>query len=447
MQAKVAAFRQIVIAMLFISLMFFILGFVTWLNGSLIPFLKIVCELTNFQALWVTFAFYIAYTVMAIPAAALMAKIGYRKSMTAGLAVMAFGAFLFIPAAKSANYAVFLIALFTLASGMTLMQTAINPYIVCIGARESAAMRISIMGLFNKGAGIVVPLVFSALILSGVDQYSDSAIQLMDASARLQLRSELANRLIFPYTFMGLGLLLFTAIIYFSNLPEIPQHDEAAPSGGGFFSVLAYPQLVLGAVSLFAYVGVEVIAGDTIGLYGRELGLSNFAILTSFTMSAMVLGYLLGVVAIPRFLSQQQALLCSAILGVILTIGVTQAAPGSQAMARFFYGWSGLTLLPDTVFCLALLGLANALVWPAVWPLALADLGKHTAAGSAFLIMGIAGGAILPMVYGKLADLGSHQAAYWLMLPCYLMIFWYALHGHKIRRWGSPAKLKAVKQA
>ena len=447
MQAKIAASRQIIIAMLFISLMFFILGFVTWLNGSLIPFLKIVCDLNNFQALWVTFAFYIAYTVMALPAAAVMARIGYRKSMTAGLAVMAAGAFLFIPAAKSANYSVFLLALFTLASGMTLMQTAINPYIVCIGARDSAAMRISIMGLFNKGAGIVVPLVFSALILSGVEQYSDSAMQLLDQTARLQLRSELANRLIFPYTFMGLGLLLFTAIIYFSNLPEIAQSDESDQSGASLFSVLAFPQLVLGALSLFAYVGVEVIAGDTIGLYGRQLGLSNYAILTSFTMSAMVLGYVLGVVAIPRFLSQQQALLLSAVLGLVLTLGVTQATPASTALAQFLYGWSGLTLVPDSVLCLALLGLANALVWPAVWPLALAGLGKHTAAGSAFLIMGIAGGAILPMVYGRLADQGSHQAAYWIMLPCYLMIFWYALQGHKIRHWGSSAKLKQVNQA
>ncbi len=447
MQAKVAAFRQIVIAMLFISLMFFILGFVTWLNGSLIPFLKIVCDLNNFQALWVTFAFYIAYTVMALPAAAVMARIGYRKSMTAGLAVMAVGAFLFIPAAKSGNYGVFLLALFTLASGMTLMQTAINPYIVCIGSRDSAAMRISIMGLFNKGAGIIVPLVFSALILSGVEQYSDSAMQLLDAATRQQLRSELANRLIFPYTFMGLGLLLFTAIIYFSNLPEIQQSEESESKPVSMFSVLAYPQLVLGALSLFAYVGVEVIAGDTIGLYGRQLGLSNYAILTSFTMSAMVLGYILGVLLIPRFLSQQQALLLSALCGVILTFGVTQAQPGSTALAQFLYGWSGITLVPDSVLCLALLGLANALVWPAVWPLALADLGKHTAAGSAFLIMGIAGGAILPMVYGRLADQGSHQAAYWIMLPCYALIFWYALYGHKIRHWGSAAKLKPVSGA
>lgn len=447
MQAKVAAYRQIVIAMLFISLMFFILGFVTWLNGSLIPFLKIVCELNNFQALWVTFAFYIAYTVMALPAAALMACIGYRKSMTAGLAVMAVGAFLFIPAARTANYAVFLLALFTLASGMTLMQTAINPYIVCIGSRESAAMRISIMGLFNKGAGIVVPLVFSALILSGVEQYSDSAMQLLDSATRQQLRSELANRLIFPYTFMGLGLLLFTAIIYFSNLPEITQADEREPASASIFSVLSYPQLVLGALSLFAYVGVEVIAGDTIGLYGRQLGLANYAILTSFTMTAMVLGYLLGVILIPRFLSQQQALLISALLGVLLTFGVTQSPPDSTLLAQSLYGWSKLTLVPDSVFCLALLGLANALVWPAVWPLALADLGKHTAAGSAFLIMGIAGGAILPMIYGKLADHGSHQNAYWIMLPCYLMIFWYALHAHKQRQWRSTAKLKQVNHA
>ena len=431
-----AAAGSVLVPMLFIGLMFFVLGFVTWLNGSLVPFLKLVCGLSNFQALWVTFAFYIAYTVMALPSAAVLGRIGYKRGMSLGLAVMALGALLFIPAAQSRHYGVFLLALFTLASGMTLMQTAINPYIVCIGPRESAAMRISIMGLFNKGAGIIVPLVFSALVLSGVDQYASASLATLDAAALESLRQELSARLPKPYLVMAGALLLFTAIIHFSSLQE-PELDagqeEPARLRRGVF---AFPQVVLGALALFFYVGVEVIAGDTIGLYGQQLGVQHFAVLTSYTMGFMVLGYLLGVLLIPRYLSQRSALLCSALAGLIFTTGVALGSSESTLLSRLLLGWAGVPLVPDTVMCLALLGLANALVWPAVWPLALEGLGRHTASGSALLIMGIAGGALLPMLYGRLSDTGHVQSAYWMMLPCYAFIFFYALIGHRLRRWG-----------
>lgn len=434
--SRPAAAGSVLVPMLFIGLMFFVLGFVTWLNGSLIPFLKLVCGLSNFQALWVTFAFYIAYTVMALPSAAVLGRIGYKRGMSLGLAVMALGALLFIPAAQSRHYGVFLLALFTLASGMTLMQTAINPYIVCIGPRESAAMRISIMGLFNKGAGIIVPLVFSALVLSGVDQYSSASLATLDAAALESLRQELSARLPKPYLVMAGALLLFTAIIHFSSLQE-PELDagqeEPARLRRGVF---AFPQVVLGALALFFYVGVEVIAGDTIGLYGQQLGVQHFAVLTSYTMGFMVLGYLLGVLLIPRYLSQRSALLCSALAGLLFTTGVALGSSESTLLSRLLLGWAGVPLVPDTVMCLALLGLANALVWPAVWPLALEGLGRHTASGSALLIMGIAGGALLPMLYGRLSDTGHVQAAYWMMLPCYAFIFFYALIGHRLRRWG-----------
>jgi glucose/galactose transporter len=429
-----SASKDVVVAMLFISLLFFILGFATWLNGSLIPFLKIVCDLNNFQALWVTFAFYIAYTVMALPSAAVLSRIGYKNGMTAGLGVMAIGALLFIPAARSSYYGLFLLALFTLATGMTLMQTAINPYIVCIGSRESAAMRISIMGLFNKGAGIVVPLVFSAMILSGMDKFSDTALAALDAAGRAALRSELSARLVFPYAVMAAGLLIFMVIIHFSSLPEltVEKEDQQAVTKYG---VLQYPQLVLGALSLFAYVGVEVIAGDTIGLYGHQLGVQNFAVLTSYTMGFMVLGYILGATAIPKLLSQKAALLLSALSGIAFTVGVALSSATDSGLALALLGWAGVPAVPNTVMFLALLGFANALVWPSIWPLALEGLGKYTASGSAILIMGIAGGALLPMLYGRFADAGSSQTAYWVMLPCYLLILFYALHGHKMRSW------------
>lgn len=434
--------QNVIVAMLFIALLFFILGFVTWLNGSLIPFLKIVCELTDFQALWVTFAFYIAYTVMALPSAAVLSRIGYKNGMTASLGVMAIGALMFIPAAKTSQYSLFLIALFTLASGMTLMQTAINPYIVCIGSRDSAAMRISIMGLFNKGAGIIVPMVFTALILSGITQTSGAALAEMDVAARTAFRADLASRLVTPYIVMAVGLILFMFIIHFSSLTEPELDDEqsnAATASTTRFGVLQFPQLVLGAITLFAYVGVEVIAGDTIGLYGHHLGVQNYAALTSYTMGFMVLGYLIGAFTIPRFLSQKNALALCAVSGILFAFGVMYASSTEQNMSQILLGWAGVPTVPNTVLFLAMLGFSNALVWPAVWPLALEGLGRYTAAGSAVLIMGISGGAILPLVYGHFSDSAGAQQAYWVMLPCYALILFYALKGHTIRQWTSTS--------
>ncbi len=432
--------RAVMVGMAFVALLFFILGFVTWLNGSLVPFLKIVCGLNNFQALWVTFAFYIAYTVMALPSAAVLRRTGYKKGMTLGLAVMGAGALLFIPAAHTTHYELFLLALFTLASGMTLMQTAINPYIVCLGARDSAAMRISIMGLFNKGAGVVVPLVFSSLMLADIDRFSHTALATLDPAAREGMRALLAQRLVFPYACMAIALFAIMAFIHVSSLPDIPpEADAEGARDGGRGGVLGYPQLVLGALALFAYVGVEVIAGDTIGLYGHELDVANFGVLTSYTMVCMVIGYLVGVVAIPRWLSQQGALVLSALAGLVLTVGVATGSMQSSGIARVLLGWSGVPLVPDTVMCLALLGLANAMVWPAIWPLALEGLGRHTASGAAILIMAISGGAILPLLYGRLADVSGARGAYWLLLPCYALILWYAASGHRRRRWRRPA--------
>lgn len=427
--------RAVVTGMLFVGLLFFILGFVTWLNGSLVPFLKIVCGLNNFQALWVTFAFYIAYTVMALPSAAVLRRTGYKNGMTLGLAIMGCGALLFIPAAQSTHYALFLAALFTLATGMTLMQTAINPYIVCLGPRESAAMRISIMGLFNKGAGVVVPLVFSSLMLADIDRFSHTALATLEPAARDAMRATLAQRLVFPYACMAALLFAIMVFIHFSRLREIPLDADEGNDGVERLGVLQYPQLVLGALALFAYVGVEVIAGDTIGLYGHELGVPNFGVLTSYTMVCMVLGYLIGVVAIPRWLSQQRALLCSGLAGLVFTVGVATGSPHDSGIAQALLGWTGIVPVPNTVMCLALLGLANAMVWPAIWPLALQGLGRHTASGSALLVMAIAGGAVLPLLYGRLSDAVAPREAYWLMLPCYALIFWYAARGHAIRRW------------
>jgi glucose/galactose transporter len=427
--------------MMIIGTLFFVFGFVTWLNGSLIPFLKLVCDLTESQAMWVTFAFYIAYVVMALPMSWVLNRVGYKHGMVAGLGIMAVGSVLFIPAALSTEYGLFLVALFTLGTGLTILQTASNPYIVCIGPRETAAMRISIMGLVNKGAGVIVPLVFTAWILTGMDEFTPAALATLSAEDKAVKIAELSNRLVVPYVYMTLALIALMAFVKFSKLPEpdlevaSSEQVESNPTIERS-SVLQFPQLVLGVIALFFYVGVEVIAGDTIGLYGQHLGVSNWGALTSYTMVFMVLGYVVGVTCIPRYLSQPRALQGSALFGILFTLGVMFASSESHQLSSVLFGWAAIPTVPDTVLFLALLGFANALVWPAVWPLALDGLGKFTATASALLIMGIAGGAILPKLYGFIAtSSGNAQTAYWLMIPCYGFILYYAFLGYKKRQW------------
>ena len=421
------------IPMAIIGLLFFIFGFVTWLNGSLIPFLKIICNLNEFQALFVTFAFYIAYTVMALPMSVVLEKTGYKNGMAVGLAVMVVGTLLFIPAALTANYLFFLVGLFVLGTGLTILQTASNPYVVMLGPQESAAMRISIMGIVNKGAGVIVPIVFTALVLSDLGDTSSADLALLSDAEK----QTLAERLITPYIYMAAALLALIALIRFAPLPDIqPEEDFNQPSDAA--SVFQFPKVVLGAIALFGYVGVEVVAGDTIGLFGAQEGVSNFTALTSYTMVFMVIGYTLGIICIPRYFSQETALKLSAIAGSLCVLGVVFADTASTAIADSLWGWSGVPTVPNPIFFVAAMGLAHALVWPSLWPLALEGLGKHTAKASALLIMGIAGGALLPLLLGKIShDLGNIQPAYWVGLPCYLFIGFYAFKGHKMTTWNS----------
>lgn len=338
--------------MVILGTLFFIFGFVTWLNGSLIPFLKVICDLTAAQALLVTFAFYIAYTVMALPMAAVLRRTGYKDGMALGLGIMSVGALLFIPAAQSADFRLFLGGLFTLGAGLTLLQTASNPYIVHIGDLESAAARISIMGLINKSAGVLAPLLFTALLLS------DLSLP-MEAHVTPEAKAALASKLIQPYLYMAMALALLAVFVRRSPLPKLPFEQTAVETSE---SVRNYPHLLLGAVTLFFYVGIEVIAGDTIGLYGQSLGLTNATSLTAHTMVFMVIGYLIGVTMIPRVLSQERALTLTASAGLIFTAGILFSGTQSHTVASLLWGWSGIETLPDSVTFVALLGLSNALV-------------------------------------------------------------------------------------
>jgi len=404
-----------------IGILFFIFGFVTWINGTLIPYLKIACELkTDFQSYLVATAFFIAYTVMAIPSSYVLRKTGYKKGMSLGLFVMAAGAILFVPAAEARNFDLFLVGLFIIGGGMALLQTASNPYVTIIGPIESAAMRISIVGICNKVAGILAGLIFGYIALNNVDAL-EASLNSMDAAAKNAALDELAGRVVGPYMIIAGVLVFFGVAILFSSLPEIDdsvESDGAAAANVNKTSVFQFPHLILGALAIFLYVGVEVLAGDTIISYGKSLGieLSTARYFTQATLAFMLIGYIVGIVAIPKYMSQSTALKICTWLGVIFTIGAV-VSDGFVSVAF-----------------IALLGLANSLMWPAIFPLAIDGLGKFTKIGSAILIMSIAGGAILPLVYGQLSEIFNSKDAYLMMLPCYLYIMYFSIKGHKVGR-------------
>ena len=412
--------KDYILSITIIGILFFIFGFVTWLNGILIPYLQIACELTTFQAFFVTSAFYISYTVMALPSSWVLKKTGFKNGMMVGLLVMAVGTLLFIPAAMSRTYIIFLVGLFIMGTGLAVLQTASNPYITIIGPIESAAKRISIMGICNKVAGVIAPLILAYFILNDIKAFEES-LKTMDETAKIAALDGLATRVIAPYIVMTIILVILGLLIRFSPLPEIEDEDEETidKSISTKSNIFQFPHLILGVLALFFYVGVEVIAGDSIILYGKSLGIpiSTAKFLTSLTLAAMIIGYVLGILFIPKIISQRTALKISAILGIVFSIAAIYTPP------------------MVSVTLIALLGLANALVWPAIWPLASHNLGRFIKTGSALLIMAIAGGAILPLAWGKLADVYNSQLAYWVLIPCYLFILFFATKWYKLKSW------------
>ncbi|MGA2406130.1 MAG: sugar MFS transporter [Bacteroidales bacterium] len=422
-----------------IGLFFFIFGFVTWLNGILIPFLRTACELNDFEAYFVTFAFYVSYFIMALPSSAVLKKTGFKKGMSLGLWIMAVGALIFIPAAMTRTFGLFLFGLFVEGTGMALLQTAVNPYITIIGPPESAAKRISIMGIANKFAGAIAPIILASIILKDSKVLQEKLAQAVDAATRTNLLNELSGRVIMPYIVMAVILVLLGLIIKVAPLPEVDTDAEDAVSGESSTkksSIWQFPHLLLGVVALFFYVGVEVIAGDSIIRYGQSIGISmeSAKYFTSLTLLSMILGYIIGIVCIPKYFSHVTALRICTILGVVFSLGAI-LVPAHLVFKMSFIDIMTFKyielVLPVTVLFVALLGLANALVWPAMWPLALNGLGRFTKTASAMLIMAIAGGALIPLLYGKLAVTFSTQSAYWICVPAYLIIMYYAFIGHK----------------
>jgi MFS transporter, FHS family, L-fucose permease len=404
--------------MIIIGLLFSIFGYTTWINGILIPYLKITCELQyDWQSYLVATAFFIAYPVMAIPSSEVLKRTGYKKGMAIGLLVMVVGYLVFIAAAKVREYNIFLAGLFVIGSGLALLQTAANPYVSKIGPIESAASRISIMGLCNKVAGILASLLFGYIALSDTDAL-EASLKTMDAATRGVTLDALAERVVLPNIIYAVFLVIIAIVIYKSSLPELKEDapdTQIAGAPSAKTSIFQFPHLLIGVLALFLYVGAEVIAGDTIISYGKSLGIemSKAKLFTTATLTCMAIGYIVGIFLIPKVLSQQTALKISAILGIIFSIlGVVTTGELS-------------------VFFFVMLGLANALMWPAIFPLAVSDLGKFTKTGSALLIMGIAGGALLPPLYGVLVESVGSQQAYLMLVPCYAIILYFAMRGYK----------------
>lgn len=392
--------------LLIIGALFFIFGFVTWVNSVLIAFFKQAFSLSTVGSNLVAFAFFISYTLMAIPSSAVLKRTGFKNGMSLGLFVMAIGTLIFVPAAKSGSYPLFLVGLFLIGIGLTVLQTASNPYATILGPRESAAQRISFLGIANKLAGIISQFVFGGLLLT-------TGANAVSGTASLE-------KVVSPYLILTGVLVVLAVLIRYSNLPDVSEEQDDVPTGGAVqTSIWQFPNLVLGVAALFCYVGAEVISGDTIINYGKAIGFSNdeAKYFTTYTLYGLLAGYVLGIVLIPRFISQQTALRFGAIWGLVLTTAAILT--------------SGFT----SVLCVALLGFGLAPIWPAIWPLALNRLGSFTKLGSALLIMGISGGALLPLLHGYLTDAVSPKMAYALLLPLFGFILYYAVAGYKKTNW------------
>lgn len=424
--------RETTVSIFLIGLMFFIFGFVSWVNSILIPYFKIACELTSFQAYLVAFAFYIAYFVMSVPASYLLKAVGFKKGMMFGFWAMAIGAFIFVPAAMSRTYEIFLVGLFTIGIGLAILQTAANPYITILGAKERAAQRISMMGICNKAAGILSPLIFAAVILKPTDTALFSQLSSMTDVERSAALDELIRRVINPYIALGSFLFILGILVYRSPLPEIDtehESDDVATANSGKTSIFQFPHLILGALAIFLHVGTQVIAIDTIIGYANSMGvdLLEAKVFPSYTLFLTICGYLIGIVTIPRFIRQVNTLRICTILGTIFSLLIIFAKGDIELLNH---------RTDISIWFVVLLGLANSLVWAGIWPLALDGLGRFTKVGASVMIMGLCGNAIMPLFYGHFADLYDVRQAYWVLIPCYLYLVFYAFYGHKIRKWG-----------
>lgn len=387
-----------------IGLFFFSIGFALGINSYLMPVLKNAMHISGAASSLLLAATFIPFLLFGIPATHCIRLIGYKRTMALSFAIFAVAFALFILAAKQNSLTWFLIASFVSGAANAVLQASVNPYVTILGPLDSAARRISCMGISNKLAWPVTTLFITLVIGKGIGD-----TQLSD--------------LYMPFTIIIAIFLLLGVIALLAPLPDVKaagedESDTTTSSNSyadGKTSILQFPHLLLGCLALFLYVGVETISLATATGYAQSLGLEgdNYGFIPSV---GMIVGYVCGVIFIPRYLSQAAAMRICAIIALV----------GSIAVA----------VVPNPVFsvcCIFLMALGCSLMWPALWPLAMADLGKFTKAGSSLLTMAIAGGAVMPWLQGLVQDAFSYQTSYWVSVPCFLFILYYGLAGYKIR--------------
>ena len=407
--------KNLTFSMFVIGSLFFVFGFVTWLNNILIPYMRTSCELTTqVQGYLVTFAFYIAYFVMSIPSSLVLKKTGYSNGMALGLVVMAIGCMMFIPGAQMRSYPMFLLGLFLQGSGLSLLQTASNPYVTVIGPIESTARRMSIMGICNKLAGMIGILVLYNALFSGKEHLFESIKEMAPGPEKEAMLQQLSNGVIIPYLIMTAVLIALVLFIKTAHLPDIVEEEKKID--GKKASIFSFPYLWLGILAIFFYVGAEVIAIDTLIPYGDYYGISTkvshyFGV---YALIALLVGYLCGILFVPKVISQRKALIIQLFLSIALVV-VALCTSGIFSIIA--------------IICLSF---AHAIMWPAIWPLAIHDLGDHTEFASALMVMAIVGGAVMPLIYGKIADAVNPHIAYALLFVCYAYILFFATVGCKI---------------
>jgi MFS transporter, FHS family, L-fucose permease len=411
--------KRYVVPLLMIGLLFGVFGFAAWLNSILIPYFQITLELNSVQTTLVTFSFFIAYVVMALPSSWVLRKIGFKKGIVFGLIVMAVGTLLFIPAAYSRTYGLFLLGLFFMGSGQALLQTAANPYITILGPLESAGQRNSLMGIFNKVAGILSQCLIGPILLLNADSIL-LGLTKMSADKKITALDDMALRVINPYIIITILLLVMAAIMWVVALPVVNEEkDNAEAVGTSRTSIWQFPNLILGVLALFCAEGTESITSYYIIPYGQSMGFSTGAsqIFVDYIIYAMLAGYFLGTILIPKYIAQSKALALCSLLGICFSIG-----------AMVTQGFTSVLFVIGMGFC-------NALNWPCIWPLALNGVGKFTKTAAAFLIMAIAGDAVFPVLYAQLNTVFGTTAGIFLLMMLYMVILFYAMIGHKKKPW------------
>lgn len=428
-------------SMLLLAFLFFIFGLVTWVNTILIPYFQLTLQLTNFQSYLVTFAFYIAYLIMAIPSSILLNKVGYKRGMIFGLWCMALGALLFVPAAYWRTYQLFLLGLFLLGVGLAIMQSAANPYVTIVGPIESAAKKMSIVGTGNKLAGVIANLIFAAVVIRQSDRLlmKEIAAGIYSGNSLEAALDTLIKGVMTPYLVLAVALFVFGIIVRYSPLPELDpsvvnkrsEADESSPK-----KIIQYPALILGVIAMFFHIGTQMIALGTSIQYAGTMGESLAGPaqnIPSYTMLLTFFGYFLGIALIPKYIKQRDALLIAAFINLILSILIITTSGTVQIF--------GMTT-DISIWFLVMMGLPNALHYAGIWPLAINGLGRHTNLGSAFLVMALCGSAIMPIVYNSFVELHvsatpfeAMKKAYAVLIPCFAYIVWYAAWGYRIKSW------------